>query len=119
MGKLATYSLLQTLKLAFLGAGVSWRRICLHFSRKGALEELGGHLDVARDALTIRGRGVDIPLKVNEMGRHVLSVVSLGEGPLRVDREPKLAASYAEWALLDKRPDLSDRGIFGGRYVSF
>ena len=69
------------------------------FLRKGALEAPGGQLDSGRDALTIRNHGVSRPLKVNEMGLYVLSVVAFGKGPLCVDRGPKLAAPYFEWAL--------------------
>ena len=62
--------------------------------RAGALEALGGQLDSARDALTIRNYGVDILLKVNEMGRYVLSVISPRDGPSCADRGPEWAASY-------------------------
>ena len=41
----------------------------------------------------------------------VLSVVSFGEVSSRVDRGPKRAASYFEWAPLDGRPDSSDKGL--------
>ena len=49
---------------------------------------------------------MDIPLKVNEMGHYALCVVAFGKGPSCVDRVPNLAASYLEWALSKKRPDL-------------
>ena len=68
-------------------------------------------MDFARVELTIRGRVADIPLRVNEMGHYVLNVVAFGEGSSRIDRGPKLAAAYFEWALLDKRPDLSNGGL--------
>ena len=79
--------------------------------RKGAREALGGRLDFARGVLAIWIRGVEIPLEVNEMGHYLLSVFALGNGPSCVDRGPKLAASYSEWAILDKRPDLSNGGL--------
>ena len=44
--------------------------------RKGALEALGGQLEFERDISTNRNHGVDVPPKVNEMGRSVLSVVA-------------------------------------------
>ena len=61
--------------------------------------------------LEIRGHGVDIPLKVNEIGRYVPRVVASGEWPSCADRGPKLAALYFEWALLENRPDLSNGGL--------
>ena len=70
----------------------------------GALEALCGQLDCERDILTIREHGVDVPLSANEMGHCILSVVALGRGPY-------LAASYFEWSLVGKRPDLSDGGL--------
>ena len=47
--------------------------------RKGALEELGGRLDVRRNALTLVGFRVDVPLKVGGVGHHALLAVSLGK----------------------------------------
>ena len=44
----------------------------------GAPEALRGQLDFERDISTIRGPGADIPLKVNDMGHYVLSVVAPG-----------------------------------------
>ena len=61
--------------------------------RKGAHGALGGHLESARDVSAVRNHGVDIPHKVNETGRYVLSVVALGKGPPCVDRGPSWAAS--------------------------
>ena len=78
---------------------------------KGALEALGGQLDFERDILTIRRHGVDIPLSVNGMGHYALSAVAFGTGPSCGDRRPNLAASNFEWALLEKRPDLSAGGL--------
>ena len=71
---------------------------------EGALEALGGQLDFERDILTIREHGVDVPLSANEMGHYILSAVALGKWP-------DLAASYFEWSLVEKRPDLSDGGL--------
>lgn len=50
------------------------------FLRKEASEALEGQADVACDVLTLRKQGADNPLKVNEMGHNVLSVVNPGEG---------------------------------------
>ena len=79
--------------------------------RKGALEELGGQSDFESDISTIRNRGVDIPLSVNEMGRCILRVVAFAEGFSRADQGPDLAELYFEWTLLEKRPGTSDGGL--------
>ena len=71
---------------------------------KGALEALGGQLDFERDILAMREHGVDVPLSANEMRHYSLSVAAAGKGP-------DLAASYVEWSLVEKRPDLSDGGL--------
>ena len=78
--------------------------------RRGAREALGGLLDFAGDVWAIWNHGVDIPLKVNEMGHYALSVVAFGHGSSRVDLGPQLAASYFAWTPVDKRPDLSNGG---------
>ena len=106
---------------ADLKVGIAGRRgACAAFApgadipallRKGALEALGGQLDFAREVLAIRNRGLDIPPKVNDMGHDILSVVAFGDRPPCVDRGPKLAASYFEWALLGNLPDLSNGGL--------
>ena len=49
------------------------------FLRKGALEALRGQLDFPQNVATSGRLGIDVPLKVNGMGRHVLSVVSSGK----------------------------------------
>ena len=67
------------------------------FLRKGAWGALGGQCDFERDILTIRIHGARVPLRVNEMGDYVLSVVEFGQGPPRLDPGPILAASYFEW----------------------
>ena len=51
------------------------------------------------------------PPKANEMGHYALSVVAFGKGPSCVERGPNFAASYLEWTLVDKRPDLSNGGL--------
>ena len=79
--------------------------------RKGALGVLVGQLDFARDVLTIRNHGVDIPLEVNEMGHYVRSVVTFRKGPSYIDQGPRAAASYFEWAILDTSPDMSNAGL--------
>ena len=68
------------------------------FSRKGALADLGGQLDFFLDVLTLGSQGVDIPLKVYDMGRSVLSVMACSEGHVELRRGPNASASLAEWA---------------------
>ena len=79
--------------------------------RKGAHEALRGQSVFGRDISTIRTRGAGIPLKMNEMGHYVLSVVAFGKGPSRVDRRPNLAAPVSGWTVSDKRPDVSNGGL--------
>ena len=67
-------------------------------SRRGALEPLGGQLDVSRDILTLRMRGLDIPLKVNRMGPYILSVAVSGMGRPQIKEAPVAPAPYFEWA---------------------
>ena len=64
------------------------------FLRKGALEALGAQLDFEKDVLSLTRHGATAPLKVNEMGRYILSVVEFGRGHPCSDRRPNLAASY-------------------------
>ena len=90
---------------------------------KSDSEASWGHKDFASDVLTIRNHGVEIPLKVSELGRNVLSVVSIGEGPPRLVRGPKLMSAYSERASADKRPDSANGGLHlplssGGLYRS-
>ena len=54
--------------------------------RKGALEALGGQLDIERDISPTRKYGVRVPLRVNGAVHYVLSVVEFGKGPPRIDR---------------------------------
>ena len=79
--------------------------------REGALGALGGRLDFSYDASTRWKRGLDIPLKVNQMGHDVLSVVALGDGPSRLGQGPKVAVSYCVWACVGERPDLPNAGL--------
>ena len=69
-----------------------------------ALEALGAQLDFEKDTLSRLRHGVRVPLRVNAMGHYVVSVVEFGRGP-------NLAASRFEWAVAEKRPDLSDGGL--------
>ena len=79
--------------------------------RRGVLGSLGAQLDFERDILSIRTHGVNVPLNVNEMGRYVLSTVEFGKGPPYWARVPVWAASYSEWPISEKRPDLSVGGL--------
>ena len=46
--------------------------------RSGALEPSGGHLGSPRNISTLGSLNIDVPLKVNGMGHHVLSVAPSG-----------------------------------------
>ena len=81
------------------------------FLRKGALEALGGQPGFERDILTIRNRGANAPLSMNEIGHYVLIAVEFGKVPPCSDRGPNSAASYVDWSFLEKRPDFSDGGL--------
>ena len=48
-------------------------------SRNGALETLGAQLDFEKDTLSLIRHGVWAPLRVNEMGQYILSVVEFGK----------------------------------------
>lgn len=78
--------------------------------RKGAVEALGGQSQVARDMLTLRNQGADIPPKVNQTGRNILNAVAVGEGRPRSGRRPAFPASYFEWASVNRRPNIPDGG---------
>ena len=52
------------------------------FLRRGASGALGGQLDVSRDILTLRKQGVDIPPRVNQMGRDKCGRRGLRNGKL-------------------------------------
>ena len=69
-------------------------------------------MDFACDVSTLRNQGLEVHLKVNQLGYYVLSVVAFGDEPRRSGRGPKLAASYFERAFVRKRPDLSDVGLY-------
>ena len=75
------------------------------FLRKESLEALGAQLDFEKDVLSSMRHGVMAPLRVNEMGHYISSVVEFGKGRPRSDRRPNLAASYFEWRSSEKRPD--------------
>ena len=73
--------------------------------RTGALEALGGQLGCARNVLTLGEMGVDVPLKVNGMGRFVLSPGLFGMGRKKSARGPTHWASYFFLAFPKKRPN--------------
>ena len=116
MGESAKYDMLLIAKLALLGAWGALTSFVLDTDNQarlctGAPEALRGQLDLERDISTIRTPWVGIPLTGDEMGHYVLSVVARGRRPSCVDRGPNLAASFFEWTLLTKRPDLSTGGL--------
>ena len=61
--------------------------------------------------LAIRKYGVLVPLRVNEMGHYVLSVVKFGKGSPCIDRGPNLAASYFNWLFAERRLPLVEGGL--------
>ena len=69
--------------------------------RKGVPEALEGQLDFGRDFLAIRGHGVDVLVKVDDMGHYVLRLVALGRGPSGVDGGPNMAAVCSMCAFAD------------------
>ena len=72
-------------------------------SRKGASEALGGRLVFSRDTLASDFRGVEIPLKANDMGHYMLTVEDF-DGPRGCGgRGPEFSASMVEWACSRKR----------------
>ena len=76
-----------------------------------ALESPGGQLDGHRDILTSGFRRVDIPLKVNDMWRYILSAVAFCGRRGESSRYSHFPASPVAWALSKKRPNLSNCGI--------
>ena len=76
--------------------------------RRGPLEALGAQMGSRCDMLTLRNRGADISLKVNQVGHHVLCVVALGGGSSRTGRGTKFAATHLLWASASKRLNLSN-----------
>ena len=79
--------------------------------RKGALEKLGAQLDFPRDLLTLNNQGVRIPLRLNRIGPYILSAVNFEKDPSRKARGPAVSASYYEWVLTNRRPNLSTGGL--------
>ena len=79
--------------------------------RKGPSEALGSQSGLSCDVLTLRRQRAGILLKVNRMGHSVLSVGAMGDGPPRLGRGPKLAASFIEWAFVGRRPDPPNGGL--------
>ena len=78
--------------------------------RKGAMEAPGWRLDFLRGPLTLRRQGVQIPLRMNRVGRDILSAVdSRGDPSGRAPKRPEAAASF--FRLVQKFPDLSDGGL--------
>ena len=69
--------------------------------RKGALKALGGQPDFPRD----------VPLKVNNIGRYILSVVAFGEGRSSKTKSPTFRASYSGSAFSEQRPSVSCGGF--------
>ena len=78
---------------------------------KGALEALAGQLDFARNTLTLGTKGIEIPLKVNEMGHYILSVIDFPSGVHRADSVAQFSASFLEWGPPRPRPNLEHGGI--------
>ena len=74
--------------------------------RKGAFGSLGGQLESPSDASSLRTQGVDIPLKVNQTGQCILSLVTFGGGRSGSWRGSKFPASYDT-----ESPDISDGGL--------
>ena len=79
--------------------------------RKESLEALGAQLDFEKDVLPPMRHAVTAPLRVNETGHCLSSVVEFGKGHPRSDRGPNLAASYFAWRSSDKRPDSPGEGL--------
>ena len=77
---------------------------------KGSLEALGGPPDFACGVLPVRKQGVGISLRVYQMGRNILSVVSCDDGRPGSGKCPKFPASCLEWAFEKKSPNLSNGG---------
>ena len=78
---------------------------------KGALEALGAQLDFANDTMWLGRHGICVPLGLNAMGHYVMSEAEFDTGRPKRTRDPSFPASYFEWSLMDKRPDLSDGGL--------
>ena len=85
------------------------------FLSNGTLMALGGQPDISSDMLSLRKRGADIPLKIDQMRHYVLSVVAFGDGCSKFGRGPMFGAPYFEWAFVNKGPNLS----YGGSHLPF
>ena len=80
------------------------------FQRKGAMEALGGEPDFLRGSLNLRRQGAQIPLRVNRVGRNILSAVDLRADPSRgASKCPEASASFSH--LVQKIPNMSDGGL--------
>ena len=81
--------------------------------RKGALGALGARLGFFRETLTLGLREAEIPLKVDDMGRYILSVEDFGgrRGRRRRRRDHSFSASMVVWAGSRKRPNFANGGI--------
>ena len=79
--------------------------------RKGALGALCGRLDCYQDTLALGLRGVEILLRVNDLGRYFLSAVNFGGRHGGVARSPYFPAAMAEWAGVRRRPKLENGGV--------
>ena len=78
---------------------------------KGALGALAGQLDFARETLTLGSRGIEIPLKVNDLGHYILSVDDFPAAPPSLGAESLFSASFLEWGPPRQRPNLEHGGI--------
>ena len=78
---------------------------------EGAVEALGGRLDFPRNISTSRGRGVDVPFKLNCAGHYVPSVAASGKGQSKSGRGPTSPADYFEWGFSKKRRNLDNGGL--------
>ena len=63
----------------------------------GALEGLGRQPDLFRDIQPLGFRGVDIPLRANNLGHYLPSVAIFGGRRGESVRDPNLSAPMVEW----------------------
>ena len=82
------------------------------FLRKGALEALGGRLDLSRDLWTLLKQGVTTLLRVNRMGRYFLSAVDFREDASRRVCGPVVPPPYFEWERTRQRPNSLNGGLY-------
>ena len=78
--------------------------------QKGAAEAPGGGAEFPRGAL-LRKQWVAIYRRENRIGRNILSVVDFGGDASRNMRDPVVLASFFDWAVIRKRPNLSNGGF--------